>query len=120
MGAKGVVQSDVIAHGETILTPKRAAIAASALGDNTLVAAVLGKKIRVLGYHIVCAAAVTVRFEDGAGGTALTGQKEYAANSGGSPGYSPLGWFETSEGNLLNLELSDAVSVDGHLIYVEI
>lgn len=88
-------------------------------GDNEIVAAVAGKKIRVLGFFLVAAGAVTARFESGAGGTALTGQMTLAA---GDPfvatGYNPLGWFETAAAAALNLELSGAVSVDGGLTYV--
>lgn len=102
------------------LEVKRAAIAASSSGDNTIVAAVAGKKIRVLSFALVCASAVTVRFEDGAGGTALTGQMEFAANSGISPPEIQSGHFETTAGTLLNLELSGAVSVAGWVNYVEV
>ena len=97
-----------------------AAIAASSSGNNTLVAAITSKKIRVVAFVVVAAAAVTVRLEDGAGGTALTGQMELAANGGFVLPYNPEGWLETGSGNLLNLELSGAVSVDGCLVYQEI
>ena len=54
---------------------KRAKIDAASSGDNTLVAAVTGKKIRVLAaFFTMTGTAVTIRFESGAGGTALTGQ----------------------------------------------
>lgn len=88
-------------------------------GDNTLVAAQgAGKKIRVLSYVLVSAGTVTARFESGAGGTALTGQMTTAVNSVISSGFNPYGHFETAANALLNLELSGAVSVDGHLTYV--
>lgn len=52
---------------------KHAKIDAASSGDNTLVAAVTGKKIRVLAaFFTMTGTAVTIRFEDGAGGTALT------------------------------------------------
>lgn len=86
-------------------------------GDNEIVAAVTGKRIRVLSYTIVAAAAVTVRFESGAGGTALTGQMSFAANGGASTAFNPLGLFETAQGAALNMELGGANSVDGHLRY---
>ena len=87
-------------------------------GDNTIVAAVAGKKIRVISYVIVAAGAVTVRFESGASGTALTGQMSLAANGGVVSGYDPGGCFDDCATNtLLNLELGGAVSVDGHLSY---
>jgi hypothetical protein len=112
--------TDAIMDGVTSLTPKFAIIDAATSGNNTIVAAVVGKKIRVLSYTIVAAGAVTIRFEDGADGTAKTGQMQLAANGGVSVPYSPVGHFETTANTLLNLELSGAVSVDGHLTYVEV
>lgn len=112
--------TDAIQDGTTALTPKFAAIDAASSGDNTLVAAVVGKKIRVLSLFLVAAGTVTTRFEDGAGGTALTGQMNVTTNSGFSLPFNPVGWFETSANTLLNLELSGAVSVDGCLTYVEV
>jgi hypothetical protein len=87
-------------------------------GDNTIVAAVAGKRIRVISYTIVAAGAVTVRFESGASGTALTGQMSLAANGGVANAYNPGGVFaDCGVNTLLNLELGGAVSVDGHLSY---
>ena len=99
---------------------KYAIIDKAGSGDNTLVSAVTGKKIRVLSYALVAAGAVTVRFESGASGTALTGQMTLAANGGISCAFNPGGWFETAADALLNLELGGAVSVDGHLSYIEV
>lgn len=104
----------------TGLTVKYAVIDVATSGDNTLVASVSSKHIRVLSYVIVASAAVTVRFEGGAGGTALTGQMQLSANSGVAAPFNPYGWFETAVTTLLNLELSGAVSVDGHLSYIEV
>lgn len=98
--------------------PQFAAIDAATSGDNTIVAAVSGKKIRVLGFFLVSGGTVTARFESDAGGDALTGQMTLAVNVEVAPGYNPAGWFETNAGELLNLELSGAVSVDGALVYV--
>jgi hypothetical protein len=89
-------------------------------GDNTLVAAVAGKKIRVLSIFFVVAAAVTVRFESAASGAALTGQMQFGANGGIALAFNPEGWFETAAGQLLNMELSGAISVDGGLSYIEV
>ena len=51
-----------------------AMIDVSTLGDNTIVAAVTGKKIRVLAVVLVAnGGANTIRFESAAGGTPLTG-----------------------------------------------
>lgn len=109
-----------IYDGTTALTPKYAIIDAATSGDNTIVAAVASKKIRVLQAFLIAAGTTTVRFESGAGGTALTGQMSLIANVGFVLPFSPVGWFETASNTLLNLELSAAVSVDGVIAYVEV
>ncbi len=99
----------------------RAAVSGATSGNNTLVAAVTGKKIKVLGLVLVAAGAVTVRLESGAGGTALTGVMSLTANGGlqlvwpmSEPGYP---WVETAAGSLLNMELGGAVQVSGVIVY---
>jgi hypothetical protein len=100
---------------------KRAVIDNAGSGDNTLVAAVTGKKIRVLQCMLVMTGtAVTIRFESGAGGTALTGQMQPSQGGGFVLPFSPVGWFETAASTLLNLELGGAQSADGVLAYVEV
>lgn len=113
-------ETSTLYNGTTALTPKFKVIDNATSGDNTIVAAVSSKKIRVLSCFFNVAADVTVRFESGASGTALTGQMQIKAGSGFVLPYSPLGWFETASNMLLNLELSGAVSVDGSLVYVEV
>lgn len=112
--------TDAIHNGTTALTPKFAVIDAATSGDNTLVAAVTDKKIRVLAAFMVAAGGVNARFESGAGGTALSGQMNLTTNSGFVLPFNPVGWFETAASTLLNLELSGATSVDGSLVYVEV
>ena len=114
------LSGSVYGNTATPLLVKRAAIDAASSGDNTLVAAVTGKKIRVLSLFYLAAGTVTTRFESGAGGTALTGQLQHTAQTGMVLPDNPHGWFETAAGSLLNLELSGAVSVDGALTYVEV
>lgn len=98
--------------------PVRVAVDAATSGDNTLVAAVAGKKIRVLaGSLTMTGTAVTIRFESGAGGTALTGQMTPAQGQTVPLPWCPAGHFETAAGELLNLELGGAQSVDGWLVY---
>lgn len=113
-------ESNTVTAAGTPLTVKYAAIDAATSGDNTIVGAVTSKKIRVLSCFLVAAGAVNVRFETGAGGTALTGQMNLTTNTGFVLPYNPTGWFETASGALLNLELSGAVSVDGSLSYIEV
>lgn len=112
--------TDKIMNNLTELTPKFAKIDAATSGDNTLVASVTDKKIRVLSLMMVSAGTVTARFESGASGTALSGQMNLIASSGFTLPFNPAGWFETAASTLLNLELSGAISVDGMLTYIEV
>ena len=89
-------------------------------GDNTLVAALAGKKTRVLQMMVIAAGTVNLRLESGAGGTALSGQINLIANVGFVLPYSPIGWCETAVNTLLNAELSAAVSVDGFLVVTQL
>ncbi len=95
----------------------KVAIDTATSGDTTIVAAVTGKRIRVHSYVLVGSGTVTARFESAAGGTALTGQMTMAAGNVICAPHNPMGWFDTVAGELLNLELSGATSVDGHLTY---
>jgi hypothetical protein len=105
----------------TILTPKFVAISASTdNGDVTLLAAVTSKKIRVLSYVVVADGTVSIRFESGTGGTALSGVMALVANAGVASGFNPVGHFETASNTLLNLELTGTGNVMGHLTYVEV
>ena len=116
----GATNTGSIYNGPTPLLPKFAKIDAASSGDNTLVSAVTGKKLRVLALFLVSTGTVTTRFESGASGTALTGQMDLTAQTGFVLPFNPVGWFETASGSLLNLELSGATSVDGCLTYVEV
>ena len=117
---QAVAESSSMQAGGASVTPKFAVIDAATSGNNTLVAAVSAKKIRVLSLFLVAAGTVNVRLESGANGTALTGQMSLVAATGFVLPYNPAGWFETASNTLLNLELSGAVSVDGALSYIEV
>ena len=101
-----------------------AQITASALGDNVVVAGVAGYAIRVVGYTLTFAAAVNARWmSDVAGGAvALTGLL-YGLGAAplpvtvAPPGPSARGWFQTGSGKALNLNLSAAVAVGGHILF---
>jgi hypothetical protein len=117
----------------TALVPKFAAIAAASSGDNTIIAAVSSKKIRVLAFRLKAAAAssatVACYWRNGAGGSALEGgasnttplDKTGAAGAGGETAqFNPVGWFETSANTALVLNLSAAQAVTGSITYVEV
>jgi hypothetical protein len=96
---------------------KKLIISAASSGDNTLLAAVTGHKIRVHSYKLVAAGAVTTRFESAASGTALTGVMSQITGVPNDGLFEKEGLFETVAGELLNLELGGAVQVSGHLTY---
>jgi hypothetical protein len=104
-------------------TIKRAAVSAAANGDNVIVAAVTGKKLRVLALDVSAAAAVNGKLmtDVGVGAVALTGLHYFAA-AGDPWGMNTLGygWCETDAGEALNLWLSGAFAVGGVVIYAEV
>ena len=100
-----------------VIDVKHSVIDAASSGDNTLKTAVSGKRILVTSLFLLAAGTVNVRFESSAGGTALTGQMNLIANSGFALNYNEYGWFVTLKDELLNLELSAAISVDGSFSY---
>lgn len=99
-------------------------ISTAASGQGALVAAIVGRKIRVINYGIISAGAVTVKFQSAS--TDLTGAMSLAANGGISATGTALGpngffgLFETASGEALNINLGGAVQVGGHLGYVVI
>ncbi len=96
-----------------------AVVSAATGGDNTLVAAVTDKQIRVIALVLVASGgANTVRLESDASGTALTGQMDIIDNGQLILPYNPAGWCETASAKLLNLELSTNTTVAGVLDYV--
>jgi hypothetical protein len=94
----------------------------SASGDTTLVAAVSGRRIKVLSYVIVVADTVTVKFKSGS--TDITGPFTFVSGGSGvsspaalsSMGFIPA--FVTAAGEALVINLSAAKQVGGHLTYI--
>lgn len=101
---------------------KYAVINASASGSNTIVAAVTNKRIRVLSYTMIAAGDVTVTWRSAS--TAISGPMALATNGGAAPSAGQatpaglIGQFETNQGEALNLNLSAAVAVGGHITYI--
>ena len=112
------IESTQMSNAGTIVTPKFASISVAGSGDNSIVAAVTSKKIRVLSYVIVADAAVAAKFRNGT--TDVMGAASLSANGGIAAPFNPAGHFETSITTALNLNLASAVGVRGHLTYVEI
>lgn len=77
-----------------------------------------GKRIRVVSYVIVASGAVNAQFRSGAN-TNLTGAMRLV-EAGGVSAHFDGGLFQTAVGEALNLNLSAAVQVSGHLTYEEV
>lgn len=112
-------ESAQMSSSGVVLTPKFAVISASAT-DNTIVAAVATKAIRVIQMDMMSLVGVNGRFLSGVGGAVLTGFSFIGSNGGLVRPFSPVGWFQTATNTLLNLNLSAAQSVGGCLTYVEV
>lgn len=93
-----------------------AVINESTAATNEIVAAVTGKKIRVMSYAIVCGGgANTVTWVSGS--TNISGPMGFASLGGASVDQT-YGCFETASGEALNLTQSAAVAVGGHVAYI--
>jgi hypothetical protein len=112
--------SSQIWTGSGFIVPNLALISAGTSGNNTIVAAVASKKIRVLALTLSFSAAVNAKFQSGAGGTDKTGLFYGTTNTQIVLPYNKFGWFETAAGALLNLNLSGAVPVGGCLTYIKV
>jgi len=97
---------------------QRRAVSAASAGDNEIVPAQQGQRIKVLGCLLMAAADVNLKFTDGASGTDLTGLIAMGAKGNGF--ILPLGgthWLETSVTTPLLLNLSAGVQVSGVIVY---
>lgn len=97
--------------------PNYAVISGATNGNNTLVAAITSRRIRVLSLFLMSAGTVTLTFQSAAAGTALSGAIALTAQSGFTLPYNPVGWFQTVAGELLNMALGAGVQVSGVLVY---
>lgn len=109
--------------GTEFYTVKSADIVASASGATEVVAAVttpVNKKIRVLSYLYRVNGAVNVKWQSAT--TDLTGLSYNGAAGEGEAPTAAAGafLFETAAGAALNINLSAAVAVGGHVCYVEV
>lgn len=96
-------------------------IAAATSGDNTLLAAVSGYKIRVMQLMMIAGAAGNIFFQSAAAGDVIFGGETnkivLTAGSGFVLPFSPLGWFETDVSELLNMNASSTGPFSGGFVY---
>lgn len=86
-------------------------------GNNTVVAAVPGRSIRVLACHLVANNIETVQWFSSPSSTALTGAVFPAQYGGYVLGFHPSGWFQTVQGEALVLNVSGG-NMGGSVTYV--
>lgn len=114
------LSTDAIMIGNTELTPKRICISVASSGNNTVLAAVTGKSIRILSGHLSFSGTCNLKFQSGAGGTDISKLYYGVAGTNVPINFSPLGHYETAASALLNAALSASVAVDINLTYVEV
>lgn len=84
-------------------------------GDNTVISAVAGTRIRVYRIFAIAAATVAVTVKDGAS-TALTGAMTLGTMV---LDYDECPWFTCTGNNAFILNLGDAVQVSGRVYYIQ-
>jgi len=98
-------------------TVQYATISATTSGDTQIVAAVSGKRIRVIAYAVVASATVNIKFRSGT--TDITGSMRVVEGGGIAHAYDG-GLFQTAVGQALNINLSANATVGGYVVYREI
>ena len=104
-----------ITDGGSGKTLKSAVISLTATG--TVVAAVGGKRIKVYAVKLICSAALSINWRDGAS-TALEGVQSIAINGGYAENVNPPSFlFGTTAGNSLDLVITGVGTVAGRVSY---
>lgn len=116
---------DLVNHPMGAATVKRAfANVTTGQTDSVVVAAVTGKKLRVLQAVLVAGATaqpITFNSKGAGAGTAISPLIANAANGGEVLPFSPLGWIETNSGEALTATTPGSGSTTGVLIaYIEV
>lgn len=87
-------------------------------GSNVIVAPVPGKTIRIVSCYFVVGGAINVNWTSSSTGSDADGVQDFAANGGIVLPFNPIGWFDTVQGEGLNLVTSNGSQVGGGLKYV--
>lgn len=91
--------------------------------DSQVVAAVAGKKIRVLALCVLAAATatnLTFNSKGGGAGTAISCLLANGANGGAVLPYSPAGWFETNASEALTATTGVGSTTGIQVVYTEV
>lgn len=115
--------------GATALTPKFKQFSTASTGDQAIISAVVGKKLRVLALTIIAGASTnSVYINDGTATLHGDATRKLPLDVTGATGpggymlpYCPVGWFETGATNRpLNINLASANAVLVTCVYVEV
>lgn len=104
--------------GSGVSALKRFIITASASGNTAVVAAVAGKKIRVISFNFVANGTVNVKWQSAT--TDISGLTYCVQFSGKALQFHPGGHLETAVAEALNINLSGNVAVGGEGTYIEV
>lgn len=104
-------------HIQTAGIIQNAVISFAALGDNTIIAAVAGKKIFIFRLYFIVAAATNITFKKGA--TALTGAMPFNTNQGIVLDPTECPWHQTEIAEAFIINSSIAVQVSGSVGYIQ-
>ena len=118
MAFMGEVTGSLISADGATYEVKRAFVTTAASGNTAVVAAVTGKKIRVLGYTLSAVSANNVKFQRGT--TDVIPLHYMGATSTVSVPYDGHGHCETAVTEALNVNLSAATSVSCLVRYIEV
>lgn len=124
MGIEAIPPSNSVAAWPISDAPIKFAKISQTAASGVVVAAVTGKKIRVLAWMVVedtGGTAETLVFNSGASGTALTGVMKPTAGVPLLGPYSPTGHFQTAISALLELlKGSTVIQASGYVVYQEV
>ncbi len=95
----------------------KAKISVATPGATTIVPAVPGKVIRVIAAYFVAGGAVNINWQSHTTTSDSDGVQDFAANGGIVLGFNPIGWFDTVQGEALDIVTSNGSQVGGNLIY---
>jgi hypothetical protein len=95
----------------------KAKISVATPGATTIVPAVPGKVIRVIGAYFVAGGAVNINWQSTITTSVADGVQDFAQNGGIVLGFNPIGWFDTVQGEGLDIFTSNGSQVGGNLIY---
>ena len=121
-GGVGVIDISRVLIDDVLYPVKSARVRATASGNTQILAAVSGKRIKILSYNVgPVSAAVTVTFQDAAGTpVVMAGPFDCAANGGTNEGVlkenDELGTSNTAT----NVNLSGTANVTARIHYVEV